>query len=63
MKTKILTLLLSVFTLINWSQNTSVSGTVTHNTKTLEGVHVIANNTKTTTITNESGEFTLNNIK
>lgn len=63
MKTKILTLLLSVFTLINWSQNTSVSGTVTHNTKTLGGVHVIANNTKTTTITNESGEFTLNNIK
>jgi len=62
MKLKIITLLLSVFTVISWSQTTTVSGTIINNNTTLEGVHVSAKNSKKTTITDKDGKFKIDNI-
>jgi len=62
MKLKIVTLLLSAFTVISWSQTTTVSGTIINNNTTLEGVHVTAKNSKKTTITDNEGKFTIDNI-
>lgn len=62
MKQKIYTLLLCAFTVISWSQTTTVTGTISDYKTTLEGVHVTAKKSNQTTITDKNGKFTLNNV-
>lgn len=63
MKKPLPILLLFLLTQIGFSQNTSITGTITNNTKTpLFGVNVILKNTNTGAQTNESGAFKIENV-